>query len=185
MIQKTFEDLFNSNIRGGRILIDEDPQCNCDFLIVEMVKCFKKNLILFNNTKEHFSQIFDNMNIEFNTQNTPLLRSVYDIDQSDEKSFQNLMKECFEDVENFIADDVWTQRNVFKDNTRFTIGVFRSGTAIQSDYYDYDVIVKISKLKSGWSSQIDGTIRVFSRNVVYSEAKYKVTDFEIKYFSFD
>ncbi len=174
-MKKTFLEAFDLNLfKDKRILIDEDFRNNCDFLILEFVKYMDLNLFTFNNTADHFKKIYQVDNIE----NT--VSSVYEIISSDDIGD---LKNLTIDLNNYqIGDDLWIQKNIFKNDHKFKIGVFRSGSAIESNYYDYDFVIKVSGLKSGCSNQIDGVITVFSRDTVYYEFKYKITNGITEYF---
>lgn len=162
MEKKIFSEVCDIEIfRNSRVLIDERTPCNCDFFILELVKYFGYSISLYNNSSEHFNRLFLQRNI------TGKVSSIYNsIEQ-----------------ETDIVDDIWVQRNVCGNILDSKVNVYRSNTANISDYYDYDVVVKIEGLKSGCSNQIDGSITIFSRDLIHNELKYKIFNDSVSYFN--
>jgi hypothetical protein len=144
-----------------RILVDERlPQC-CDFFLVDLVRCLNCSIFHYNNDSAHFTNLLRKLNLQTE------ISSIYD----DEWRAADIL------------DDVWVGRAVHGVYGQSKINVFRSNTATTSDYYDYDAVVRIEPLKSGCTGSIDGTVCIFSRDVVHYNLKYKIFPDCIHYYS--
>lgn len=159
---KLFDEAFDlERLRGKTILIDEMLPQSCDFLLVEMIKHFGYSLALYNGSSAHFRSLLAKQRLEGS------VFSVYD---------EGNIPQCD------IVDDVWTARNILKKEVTARVGVYRSGTARTLDYYGHDIVIRLSPLKSGCSSSIDGTIRMVARDNIMYEYKYKIFKDKILYY---
>lgn len=145
-------------LKDKSILIDESLGQNCDFLLMELIKIFKFTIFQWNDSGSHFRNILKKYGVEAH------VASIFDTAYNEED----------------IIDDVYTQRKLGYD-FKSKINVFRSGTAIKIDYYDADIILKISNLDSGCTSQIDGTIKAFERDKCLLSLKYKILADKVVY----
>lgn len=161
MDAKNFIDVFDTTLfLNNSVLIDEKNQQNCDFFIFELMKELNYSLMLYNNAKDHFKSILERKNI-------------------------NSRVESYYENPNFkadISDDCWIKKNLLKISEKSKINIFRSDTATEIEYFDYDLIVLISNLKSGCSSEYDGEIKVLKRDLELVEAKYKIMGDNVLYF---
>lgn len=157
---KCFEDIFDKSIfEKNTVVIDEDTSQNCDFLLLELVRTFGYAIFQWNDSGEFLKETLSKYNVNAR------VASIYDA--------------VFDSEE--ILDDIYTQKRLgFEYISK--INVFRSSTATTLDFYNYNLVVKISKLESGVSSKMDGTIKVFKRDHVYYDLKYKVFSDRIVYF---
>lgn len=161
MNEKSFASAFDKQFFAGKkILVDERLPQNCDFFLTELIKHYGYSIICYNNTAAHFESILGKMNVYAS------VGSVYDGTASGAD----------------IADDAWAKRHILHDRSQAAVSVYRSSTAEAYDYYDYDAIVRIEGLKSGCSSKIDGSIRVFVRDYTFYDFKYKILEDRIVYF---
>lgn len=160
MLERKFNEVFDTAIfAGSTILIDEDTSQCCDFFILELIRELKYSLFRWNDSTETFAMILKKCNVDGD------VRSIYTTEYNSED----------------ILDDVYVQRKIGHANMA-KVGVFRSSTATLRDYYDYDIVVKIERLISGLSSKIDGSIRMFKRESVYCNVKYKIYEDRIAYY---
>ncbi|ELA42450.1 uncharacterized protein VICG_00549 [Vittaforma corneae ATCC 50505] len=160
MQEKQFEEVFDMSIfQENTIVIDEDTSQNCDFFILELVKAFNYTIFQWNDSGEFLKSSLG----KYNAQAT--IKSVYTSEFNSED----------------IIDDIYTQRKLGYCHIS-KVNVFRASTATARDFYDYDIVVKIYKLRSGCSSKIDGSIKVFRRDKIYYDLKYKVFSDRIVYF---
>lgn len=135
------------------------PQ-NCDFFIVELIKNLNYSVFCANDESARLKRFSEKLNIP------ACVKSTYDGNWCNEE----------------ILDDAITAKNIHGYSKRPCVGIYRSGTATQKDYYDYDIIVRISGLKSGCSNKIDGEICIFERDNILYSFKYKVFNDKIIYF---
>lgn len=167
MEAKSFEEVVDKSIFGNcTVLIDEQLPQNCDFLILEFVRLFGFTIFQWNDQGEFLRSELEKWNI-YGTVN-----SYYDFNSENENV-------C--NPNNDINDDIFAQRMLGYD-VKSKVNVFRSSTATTRDYYDYDIIIKVEKLISGCSSKIDGQIRIFRRDQVLYDLKYKITSEKVLYF---
>jgi hypothetical protein len=54
---------------------------------------------------------------------------------------------------------------------------------VKSDWYEYDIIIRVGPLESGTSEGVDGRITIFDRHERHSELKYKVLKDRTVYYS--
>lgn len=155
-----FKQAFDTALfRENRVLVDEDLSQNCDFFILELVGALRYTVFQANDSGELLMSAMSKRNLL--TKVGSAYASAYDGED--------------------IIDDVATLRRLGQTLVA-KVNIFRSSTATVRDYYDYDLVVKIGGLKSGWSKKIDGTIKVFKRDTVYRNLKYKVHPSRIEYF---
>lgn len=160
MQEKQFEEVFDKSIfQENNIIVDEDVSQNCDFFILELARTFNYSIFQWNDSGEFLKAILKKYNVQ------TAVNSIYDCEYSSED----------------IIDDVYVQRKLGASHVS-KVNIFRSSTATVRDYYDYDIVVKIDKLKSGCSSKIDGSVKVFRRDKVYYNLKYKIFSDRIAYF---
>ncbi|KAI5181771.1 hypothetical protein PAEPH01_2831, partial [Pancytospora epiphaga] len=114
----------------------------------------------YNNDKKHFESILQGFNLQGR------IYTVYD--------------EKWENQD--IVDDVYTARTVHGVHEGSKVNVFRSGTAAEENYYDYDVIIRVEPLKSGCTSSLDGVIAIFSRDIEHYHLKYKIFPTHVHYY---
>lgn len=156
----SFENIWDKSIfETESILIDECLPLNCDFLIMELVRAFGYSVYQWNETGEHLKTILSKYNLATN------VHSAYTTRYNSEE----------------IIDDIYVQK-MLGCPIKSKINIYRSSTATEKDYYDYDLIIKISKLKSGCSSKIDGEIKIFRRDKVFHNLKYKILVDRVLYF---
>lgn len=142
------------------VLVDESLGQNCDFLLMELCKIYKYSIFQFNDSGTHMKALIARCGV------TATVKSIYDSTYDNEE----------------MIDDVYTQKQLGYHQMA-KIYIYRSGTASVKDYYKYDLIVKIDNLMSGCSNEIDGTIRIFQRDTVYCNIKYKILLDKIVYYS--
>ena len=122
---------------------------------------------MFNNTYSHFSKILQSSSLSYE------VLSIYEketIERTELKGYE-------------IHDDAWIKRNGLKLNEDAKIEVYRSDSFDRS-YYDYDIIINISALSSGISDIYDGSIKIFSRDQVFFDLKYKIlSGNDVSYFN--
>lgn len=141
------------------VLINEDISQNCDFFLMELCKHFNCSILQFNDNGEHLINAFARYNVH------PRITSIYNSTY----------------VTADINDDVIAQR-LLDNFEKAKFNVFRSGTASERDYYEYDLIVNIKALSSGCSREIDGIVEIIARNSVLKQVKYKITLQRIIYY---
>jgi len=160
MQERAFNEIFDKQlISRSTVLLDEDITQSCDFFILELVRELQYSVFQWNDSGEFLRRAYGKYNVQ------PRVSSAYTADYGSED----------------ILDDVYVQRRL-GHSARGKVGVFRSSTATARDYYDYDVVVKIDRLSSGFTAKMDGCIRMFSRDRVYCDMKYKVYPDRIAYF---
>lgn len=159
MQEKSFDEIFSADLIKNTLLVDEKLGQNCDFLLLELCKHFNYSIFQWNDNENYLKKAFSKYNV-FPTIN-----------------------DCRNEYKNEdILDDIYTMKTLGFDH-KGKVGIFRSGTATVKDYYDYDVVVVIEKLKSGCTNKIDGNIKVIQRDNVILECKYKVYTDRIGYFN--
>lgn len=163
--RKGFGETFKKSLFAGKnVCVVELGMSNVDFLIIDLAYVLRLPILSFYDIKAHY---------------TSILRQYYREETIVVKSY---LEEDEMDIPGGIIDDAVTMKN----RSRYTpytksFFVYRSGTCDVKDYYDFDLIVEVTPLKSGVSSHIDGNIRIFDRDCVYYEVSYKVRKTEILY----
>lgn len=87
-------------------------------------------------------------------------------------SIKSAYNDSLENIE--IHDDIWIKNNIFNMLDTAKINIYRSGTAKEDDYYNFDLIIRISNLGSGCSREYDGEITVFIRDLQLLNTRYKI-----------
>lgn len=137
---------------GKKIAINERNHLNADFLLKDIIYYFKDaQIISFYNTKDYYKEITKNAQSYIENKN---------IVQSEVQ----------------IIDDYFTARRMeYTANGNTIFYVFRSNSFAGKDLYLADYIIDLFPLKSGVCKEIDGNIRIYERERVIYESKYKVT----------
>lgn len=163
--RKTFDKTFETSLFAEKnVCIVEVGICNVDFLIIDIAHALRLPIMSFYDIKAHYTSILH----KYYGDKDILVQSHL---ENDEMS-----------ISGGIVDDVATMksRSSYTPSTK-SFFVYRSDTCSVKDYYDFDLIVEVTPLKSGITTHIDGNIRVFDRECVYYEVSYKVTKTEILY----
>ncbi|EJW04562.1 hypothetical protein EDEG_01245 [Edhazardia aedis USNM 41457] len=157
----SFEDL-KDIFESKAVVINEGLQQNCDFLIIEMCRMFPNTQILsFYQSSNHYLSIFEQLKCT-----TPIIITPYD--NKNPFSF-NLDFPLI--IDNSYSYFLHGGKKIDNGNV---IYIFRAGSFQPKDLYLGQVIVELSSLKSGISNEIDGFIKIFDRENVYKEMKYKI-----------
>lgn len=152
-------ELFESK----RILIDEQLPQSCDFFLVGLIKSLSLSIFLYDCDSESFAKLLSSFDV---------LADVKSIYTSDEQPAD-------------IIDGICTRLVLNSGNQTDIPGrihVYRSGTANLQNYYEYDLIIRIDGLDSGFTNTLDGTVSIFNRNITYKKIKYKITESGVKYY---
>ncbi|KAM0672519.1 hypothetical protein CWI42_030710 [Ordospora colligata] len=161
MIGRSLSEVLDVKLfENRRICIDEVLPQNVDFFVVEMSDILKACIFAFNESSEHYKKIA--VRYGWNVS----VKSVY---------------ECSY-VDSGILDDVWCALNVHECNASGWIDVYRSNTCKVTDWYKYDIVVRVEPLSSGVSTEIDGRVVVFDREREYMKVKYKVLGNKVVYY---
>lgn len=163
--RKTFVKTFEKSLFAEKdVCIVEVGISNVDFLIIDIAYALSLPIISFYDTKAHYTSILHKYYGEKNI----LVRSHLEDDEIN--------------IPGGIVDDVATMKNRsgYTPSAK-SFFVYRSDTCSVKDYYNFDLIVEVTPLKSGVTTHIDGNIRIFDRECVYYEVAYKVTKTEILY----
>lgn len=163
--KKTFEKTFEKSLFNEKnVCIVEVGISNVDFLIVDIAYVLRLPIISFYDIKAHYTSILHKYYGEKNI----LVRSHLEDDEIN--------------IPGGIVDDIATMKSRSKYTpSTASFFVYRSDTCNVRDYYDFDLIIEVTPLRSGVTTHIDGNIRVFDRECVYYEVSYKVTKAEILY----
>ena len=150
----TFFDM--AALEHETVLVDERLPCNCDFMVVELIKHFGLAYCTFNDAAEHMARILDRLGIRTE------VRSAYD--------------EAFnvESTADQVVDHMKTGVSLFKYGRKPRVAVFRSNTATAMDYYEYSTVIRVEGLDSGCSPNIDGQVTVLKREKTLANFRYKV-----------
>lgn len=163
MEQKSFEQIFDiSFLSKNSLLIDERGGQCCDFFLLELVKHFKYSIFQLNDSGMNLKKAFSKYNV------SGKINSIYSTKYDSED----------------IIDDIASQR-MLGFNYKSKVCVFRSETATKCDYYDFDLIILIDRLISGFTDKIDGHIKIMKRGNIVKECKYKIHADKIVYFDWD
>lgn len=162
MVEEVLRRVLESGVFAEkRVCIDEVLPQNATFLIIDISSMLGLPIFAFNETAEHYSTIACKHNKKI------VARSIYN----------------GEYVPSDIIDDVWTAANVYGTNTDARFSVYRANSCMKSNWYGYDIVVRIEPLESGTSAEIDGKISIFDRHRKYHEIKYKVLRDRTVYYS--
>jgi hypothetical protein len=143
------------------VCIEEVLPQNVDFLLLEISNALDAAPIFtFNQTAEHYERLAAQHSKRISVQ------SIYDCKYAPSA----------------INDDVWTAEHVHKIVPEGRFFVYRSDSCSEAEYYRYDIVVRVEPLKSGVSSKIDGSVRIFDRYKKHCELKYKVVRDRVLYF---
>jgi hypothetical protein len=164
MLEKSFTEVFDLNLfTENTLLIDEKIGQCCDFMLLELVKHLKYSIFQWNDSGEHLKKAFSKYNLNAE------VKSIYSQDFI--TGYENTL----------INDDVFTEKRL-GFNIKSKIGVFRSGSVSNLDYFDYDLVMIIERLQSGCTSKLDGNIKIVKRDQALKEVKYKIFTDKIVYF---
>ncbi|AFN82739.1 hypothetical protein EROM_031170 [Encephalitozoon romaleae SJ-2008] len=160
MAEKSLEGVLDLGIfTNKRVCIDEVLPQNADFLVIGLSSILGLSIFTFRETVDHYRKIA-------NIQDKQLVvKSIYDGGYT----------------ESDIIDDVWSATNIYGYRTDGRFQVYRSSTCKKSDWYEYDIIVRVLPLSSGVSADVDGTILIFDRERKYAELRYKILRGKIVY----
>lgn len=153
MAEKSLEDVLDLGIfTNKRVCIDEVLPQNADFFVIGLSSALGLSIFTFRETVDHYRKIASIQGKQV------AVKSIYDGDYT----------------ESDIIDDVWSATNIGGDRVDGRFEVYRSSTCKKSDWYEYDMIVRVIPLNSGVSTDVDGTILVFDRERKYAELRYKI-----------
>ncbi|ADM11262.1 uncharacterized protein Eint_031190 [Encephalitozoon intestinalis ATCC 50506] len=162
MSGKSLKEVLNLEIfRDKKICVDEVLPQNVDFLIVDLSDALGLSISAFSEETDHYRKIAKSRNKQVS------VNSAYDGD-------------CMEPD---IMDDVWSAMNIWGIDGCGKIQVYRSGTCKKSDWYKYDIVIRVQPLDSGISTDIDGKILIFGRGRKYLELRYKILRDRVDYYT--
>lgn len=162
MIERSLKEILSSGIfTKKRVCIEETLPQNVTFLLVDISNALGSRIFAFNETAEHYKKVAAYHNKKV------LAASIYDSEYAASD----------------IVDDVWTASNVCETIVDGQFSVYRANSCKKSDWYNYDIVIKVEPLESGTSADIDGKIVAFDRQKKYFELKYKVLKDKTIYYS--
>lgn len=159
-----FEDVFDTHFLSKKtICVAEKGSTSADFIIVDLAKALNYPVVSFYDTKSHYKSIF---------------RKYYG---NEDVSVMSWLENDRLDADSGILDDALTMKKAGYRPKGISVWVYRSDTCDVCDYYNFDLILEVSPLKSGVSMEVDGYVRVFDRENVYYDVQYKITKCRILY----
>ncbi|WEL38281.1 hypothetical protein PFJ87_03g01400 [Encephalitozoon hellem] len=144
-----------------RICIDEVLPQNVDFLVLDLSSALGLSIFTFRETASHYRKIASMQGKKV------VVRSIYDGGY----------------IESGIIDDVWSATNICECRVDGMVWTYRSGTCKKSNWYEYDIIIRVLPLDSGVFTDVDGTILIFDRERKYAELRYKVLRSRTAYYT--
>lgn len=163
--KRSFCEVFDISVFAGKdVCVCEIGIANVDFLIADLANALGYPIVSFYDTKSHYKSVLGQYHKDCNV----AVRSHLDGDDLE--------------ISGGIVDDVFTmkERTEYRPSTK-SVYVYRSDTCKARDYYDFDLVVEVTSLKSGVSLHADGNVKVFDRDNTYYDAQYKVTRNKILY----
>lgn len=145
---KKFSELVRQEIFSNKkIAIVEKDYANCTFIINELCKILKiSDFFSFYKNKTHY----DHVDVKTET----------------------IFESAFILKDNLVIDDFFTAHNVFGINLKSGGCIYRSNSFDYKYARDFDLLILVSPLESGFSSVYDGNVKVTNRDVVLYDFNY-------------
>ncbi|KAG0442335.1 hypothetical protein DMUE_0347 [Dictyocoela muelleri] len=149
-----------------KVCIIENCFSNVDFLIKDVCKFYKNiEILTFYDTEEHYKAL----------------------DIPNKIHYRNINLEKYENDKYFLIDDVFNFFNnsnfyILNDKLEKGIFIYRSNSAIYSDFYKFDVVILVNDLNCGLSEYLDGNIIIKDRYEIYYDLYFKITELKTIYY---
>lgn len=173
-----------------RIAIIEESFADCTFLIKELscllqinyLFSFYKKKEFYGHTNFQIDTVFEpfySNNLSFDVNKRYCYRDQNNIKNNSNPSFYMDIKTILDNKIknlNVIIDDFKTAKEIFNIIEVPTIAIFRSDSFNSNYIYDFDIIFEVKPLKSGISPLYDGVLKIFERDIIHINKKYRVDD---------
>merc|ERR1712062_146889 len=144
-------------LKGKKVAIIEQSYTDCTFVIEALINSLHiQHIFSFYGNKEFYSHL----DVKIST--------IFENDFS-----VQILQENMKNI--IVIDDFHTYKNMYRKGFEEfpSISIFRSNSFDFKDSYEFDIIIEVNSLKSGFSSIYDGYIKIYDRDIVYLEEKYK------------
>lgn len=147
---KEFSELVDSNIFvDKKVAVVENSYANATFMIEGLLKLMNlRELFSFYKDKAYYNHI--------------------------EAKVKTIFESEYVFADNVIIDDFYTAQMLFDICVSTGVCIYRSNSFNYKYARDFDLLILVSPLESGFSTVYDGIVRIVDRDRVYYEFKYKI-----------